>query len=369
MTKETETEVAPAPVLASRDREEGEVVELVETEAPPEKDYEDVIVDSEDPRAHIYAKHNEKREAELEQSSEDALTDGYTSEENLENQDSTGTIKSHDTRSPPSGEEMVEIKVYGDVRQVAKSKVDKAGGVAEYQKQVAVQEGMQRNADQANALRAKEEAIAAREAALAAAEAAIPSLDSHEGQPTPTDPPSGDQNLEAMARQYQEAVYDGSDDAPSILATMVATAAGKGESFDKDAFRKQVKEEVFADQRKSKIIAATHALIKDHPELNQRDPSFDPKTFSLVDDETSVIMRREPELEPAQVVRQAWSNVQKWKGVKQTSTMADKQAEKRAINRPRSGTQRYTTPPPAPAPTRSDYVKQQRIARGQEVET
>jgi len=369
MTKETEVEVAPAAAMVSRDREEGEVVELVETEAPPEKDYEDIVAESEDPRAHIYARHNEKREAELQEADESALANGYTGEESLENHEPKGTIEGQSTDSAPHGEEMVEIKVYGDVRQVAKSKVDKAGGIAEYQKQVAVQEGMQRNADQANALRAKEEAIAAREAALAAKEAAIPTLDSQTGQPPPTDPPSGDQNLEAMARQYQEAVYDGSDDAPSILASMVATAAGKGESFDKDAFRKQVKEEVFSDQRKSKIVAATHALIAEHPELNQRDEAFDPRTFTAVDDETSVVERQHPDWEPDMVVQEAFKRIQKWKGVSQTSTMQDKQAAKRAINRPRSGTQRYTTPPPAPAPTNSDYVRQQRIARGQEVET
>lgn len=183
----------------------------------------------------------------------------------------------------------------------------------------------------------------------------------------PGDLPTSDgQTLEEQARRYQEAVYDDAAEAPSILANMVKQAAQTGQQFDEQAFRRQVKEDVLAEQRQAKIVKAGRALIEAHPELNERDTNYDPRMYQAIDIETTIVEREHPEWEPEQVVQEAYDRIQKWKGTPQSETMSKKQAEKRAMTRPRSGTQRYAPPPPPPRQTNADYVAAERRRRGLE---
>jgi hypothetical protein len=368
MTKETEVEATAPVAQASRDEEQTEIVETVEL-APPEKevdtrDYEDVINDDDDPRAAIYARHNERREDEIDESLE---THG---ENNLENKGSPDIIEEDQAATPRDAAEMVEIKILGDVRQVSKKKIDAAGGIENYQIRIAAQEQMERNAHERTALAERQEALDAQERRIAEATPAIPATDSQVTAPPDGSTPTDDQNLEELARQHQEAVYDGDENAPSILVKLskaaAKQAAGQGKAFDEVAFRTQVKDELIEDQRKAATVKATQSLIKDNPELNQRDKKFDPRLFTAVDDETSVVRRQHPDWEPEKQMQEAFDRVQKWKGKPEATTLSDKQDAKRGMKRPRSGTQRHTPPPPAPAPSRSDYVAEQRKLRGQE---
>jgi len=383
MTKETEVIPAPTPAMASRDREEDppkvEAKPGVETEITEEfevdplkkveKDYEDVLIDSEDPRAHIYKRHNEKRDQELadqgEIDPENTEIDDENTDLGVENNESGAIIDAQDdNRRPAKGEEMVEVLVYGDMHRVPKSRVDKAGGLQAYQKHLAVEKGLEINAHREKSLDEREKDIDDRESRVST-KAAVPAQDPHKANPT--DLPSDDQNLVEMARQYQEAVYDGGDSAPSILAGMVAHASQSGEKFDKDAFRVQVKDEVLADQRYSKIVKARTKLFADTPELNKKDVKFDPRLFTAIDDETPKVERDHPELEPEQVIQEAYSRISKWKGgQKPIETMKDKHDAKREMNRPKASNQRFKPSPPAPRPTNSDYVAEQRRLRGQE---
>jgi hypothetical protein len=377
MTKETEVEAAPEPVMASRDREEEvEIVETVEIEQPPveTKDYEDVINDSDDPRADIYKRHNEKRETQIEASQAEFTPE--TPELEAENPDSAiETEEDPDiieptpqAATPPDAAKMVEIKVLGDVRSVPKDKVDAAGGVENYQIRLAAQEQMERNAHERAALEARQAALDEQERRMNAATAAIPATDSQTGQTPDRSTPTDGQNLEEQARRYQEAVYDDAAEAPSILAGMVRAAAASGEAFDKDAFRTQVKEDVLREQRQAKIVKAGQILINSHPELDMRDPKFDPRMYNNIDTETMVVEREHPEWEPEQVVQEAYERISKWKGnpSPQPETMSDKQAAKRVMTRPRTGTQRFTPPAEPPRPTNADYVAQERKRRGLE---
>lgn len=381
MTKETEVEAAPEPALVSSERpEDTEIVETVEVEAPaPEErqDIEDVIATQEDPRAEIYKRQREKREQEIEEQTggfgeEDPETAGFTDENEqvaVESDEPADIIEP----SPPSdtlikdSDEMVTVKILGDFRQVPKSKVEAQGGVENYQIRVAAQEQMERNAHERQALEARKAALDEQERRMAAQAPAIPATDSQSGQTPARSTRTDGQNLEAMARRYQEAVYDDADEAPSILADMIATAAQTGQTFDSDALRRQVKEDVLKEQRQAKIVKASHALIDTHPELNAKDPKFDPRTFQAIDNETLVVEREHPEWEPEEVVQEAFDRIQKWKGgAPKPETMSEKQAEKRAMTRPRVGTQRYTPPPPPPRQTNADYVAAERKRRGLE---
>jgi hypothetical protein len=355
----TETEVKPAIAQASRDSEE--IVETVELEQP-EKDYEDVIQDLDDPRAAIYARHNEKRSEEIEGQA------GETDESGIETDESKDIIEATpDAATHPDAAEMVEVKVLGTTRLVPKAKVDAQGGIENYQIRAAAQEQMERNAHERAALAARQAAQDERERQWAEKQAALPTLDTQTGQNNPDrSTPTDGQNLEDMARRYQEAVYDDADEAPSILATMVREAAKAGETFDKDAFRKQVKEDVLREQRQAKIVKAGQALINEHDELNMRSEKFDSRMYENIDQETMVVEREHPEWDPEDIVKEAYDRIASWKGntPPQPETMSDKQAQKRAMTRPKAGTQRYAPPPPPPRATNADYVAAQRKARG-----
>lgn len=379
MTKETEVE-AKKPVMASRDAEETEVVETVDIDPPePETrpDIEDVIATSDDPRAEIYKRHTEKRQAEIDNS--DPLQDGYLDENDEEGaekaKEAVETDGSPDiideepgqTDTPTDSVEMVTVKILGDFREVPKSKVDAAGGIENYQIRIAAQEQMERNAHERRALEARQAALDERERRLAARQAEVPATDPQKGQTNPDRSTQSDgQSLQEMARRYQEAVYDDDAEAPSILADMVSRAASTGQSFDRDEFRRQVKEEVLAEQRQAKIVKASRNLIAEHPELNERDTKFDPRMFNAIDSETVQVEREHPEWEPEEIVKEAYERIRRWKGMPKSETMSNKQAEKRAMTRPKAGTARYQPPPPPPRQTNSDYVQAERKRRGLE---
>jgi len=385
MTNETEVTAAPEPAVASRDREEVvekaetenvEVVETVETAPEPRPDIEDVIEQRDDPRSEIYKRHTEKRESEIEQSQAEMFETGDEKEDSpgeneqiaVETDNSTAIIESEPepTDTPPDSEKMATVKILGIDRQVPQSKIDAAGGVENYQIRIAAQEQMERNAHERAALEARQAALDERERRIAASMAEIPAMDSQSAaNPTRSTPLDG-QTLTEKARQYQEAVYDDADDAPSILAEMIQMAANTGQQFDENAFRQKVKEDVLAEQRQAKIVKASHALIEAHPELNQRDASYDPRMFEAIDSETVVVEREHQDWEPEQVVQEAYDRIRKWRGVPSTETMSEKQAQKRAMNRPKAANARYTPPPPPPRQTNSDYVQQERKRRGLE---
>lgn len=378
MTKETEVTAEEEGALRTKDREE-EVVETVEMDPPePEErmDIEDVIATQEDPRAEIYKRQREKREAEIAAGEagfgdDETQVDGFsdeTEQEAVENEESTAIIEPSPSHSdtPPDSDPMVQVKILGDVREVPQSKVDAMGGVENYQIRIAAQEQMERNAHERAANEARQAALDERERQLNARQAEVPAMDPQQAKNPDRSTPTDGQTLEEQARRYQEAVYDDADEAPSILASMVQNAANTGQQFDEQAFRRQVKEDVLAEQRQAKIVKAGRALIQAHPELQERNTSFDPRMYNAIDAETTVVEREHPDWEPEQVVQEAFDRIQKWKGLPQTETMSDKQAEKRAMTRPRSGTQRYAPPPPPPRQTNADYVREERKRRGLE---
>jgi hypothetical protein len=88
--------------------------------------------------------------------------------------------------------------------------------------------------------------------------------------------------------------------------------------------------------------------------------------FEAIDSETVVVEREHQDWEPEQVVQEAYDRIRKWRGVPSTETMSEKQAQKRAMNRPKAANARYTPPPPPPRQTNSDYVQQERKRRGLE---
>lgn len=327
-----------------------EVVDLEPPGDPPEPiDFEDM----DDPRLQIAKKHDENYRNFIEKDESEVVTG-----------DPTDIIESGD------GPEMVEVKVFGQVRMVEKSKVDKAGGIQAYQKSQAVQAGMEDNARQRDTLDSRAIALDERERRLADYEASLPTLDANRANP-PEDPPStGDQSIDVLARETMTALYDGEDNAPELLAQLVKAGKGVSEKpIDENAIVTRVAGELEKRNRHKQVTTARKVLYDNHPELDRNSDQFDIRLWEAVNGETIVVERQDSTLEPQQVLDEAYKRITEWKGEHKTESMTDKSAAKRQMNRPRASSGRYISPPPAPVKTPSDYIASLRKSRGQEVES
>ena len=314
------------------------------------------LEDMDDPRMRIAKKHDEKHRNFSE-----------NSESDLETGDPTDIIDAQ------SGDpEMVEIKIYGETRNVDAEKIDKMPGdtredrIQAYQKQQAVDAGMQDNARQRDTLDNRAQALDERERQIANYEASLPTPGATQADP-PEDPPTpGDQSIDELARKYQESVYDGEENAPELLAELVKSAKSQGTPIDESVIITRAADELERRTRRKNVTAATKMLIDVHPELNRESDQFDSRLWTAIDDETTVVERQNPEWEPQAVLDEAYNRVSNWKGdTHKTGTMTDKAASKRNMNRPRANSGRYTPPPPPPERTASDYVADLRKSRGQ----
>jgi len=283
-------------------------------------------------------------------------------------------------QAPRQGEEaapeMVEIKVHGRSIMVEKDKIEKAGGVVAYQKEVAVQQGFQDLAQQRKNLEAREQMIAQREQQLQK-QAALPTLDKQQAKPqtTQNDPPAptGDQpNMAALIKQHREALLDGDDEtADNLLAELLSIPhkAQKEQGFDPDQLIQQATQQAVQNieqrERNKSLVKARDKLYQDHPELNQ-----DTRLFQAVDEETVKVEREHPDWEPAQILVESWNRVDQWRSGgrperQQSASSEQKQQEKRAMSHPKAANGRAQAPPQPKVQTRSDIVNQLRAARGQ----
>jgi len=343
----------PEDLAAGSEIELDETVVLEDpTPAPEPIDLEDM----DDPRLSIAKKHDEKHRNFSE-----------NDESELEPDDSTDIIAGDDDEP-----EMVEIKIYGETRSVDAEKIDKMPGdtrearIQAYQKQQAVDAGMQDNARQRDTLDDRAKALDERERQIAKYEASLPTPGATKGQ-TPGDPPiTGDQTI-ALAQKYQEAVYDGEENAPQLLAELIQTGKNQGIPIDENVVISRAADELERRTRRKQVTAATTALIDAHPELDKEDSQYDQRLWTAIDDETMVVERQHSDWEPQEVMDEAYKRISAWKGTHKTSSMTEKAKEKRQMNRPRAASGRYQKPPPPPARTASDYVKELREKRGQGV--
>lgn len=345
---EENLDAGSAPEVVASDEVQLDESVVIEDPTPAAEpiDFEDM----DDPRLQIAAKHDEKHRDFSEKG-----------ESGLETDESTDIISGND-----GDPEMVEVKVSGEIRQVEKAKVDKAGGVQAYQKQQAADAGMRENARQRDTLDDRARTLDARERLIAGKEAALPTLGAQPKGQSPADLPlPGDQTIETLARQYQEAVYDGEENAPELLAQLVQTAKDQNTPIDETAMITRAADELERRTRRKQVTTATKVLIDAHPELNKESSEFDGRLWTAIDDETTVVERQNPDWEPQDVLNEAYTRISKWKGSHKTGTMTSKAEQKRHMNRPRANSGRYTPPPPPPARTASDYVADLRKNRGQ----
>jgi hypothetical protein len=338
--------------------ETGELEEAVELEKPAPEEEPELS-----PREIIAQKHDKARRAEIDESKETFGQVEKPAESSVDKPGDTATID-------PDEPEMVEIKVHGRPLMVAKEKVDKAGGIVAYQKEVAVMQGFKDVAAQKKTLAEREQALDEREQNLTTKEETLPKLDEKKpGEVKPTDPPEeGDQTLVDLADQYHQAYLNGDDDEARDLLLKLVAQPKQEKGIDPEELALQVaeKSEKIMEERSYNrdIFNAKTDLFKDHPELKT-----DTRLYTAVDDETEIVEREFPSYTPSQIMKEAYKRVSEWKGVTkptQSTTLNDKADEKRAMNRPATSTRRADAPPKARKQTDSDYIKSLRKNRGQE---
>jgi len=324
--------------------ESSDPVDAPETESPTPP------VITEDPRMAIAAKHDQKHRKFGKESVQNELNSDIGPE------------------TMDSG--LVSVKVNGTIREVEQERIDKAGGIQAYQKEMAVSQGFQDIAARTKELDRRAEALVAQEYQIAAKKA-LPPPD----EPVRNDPPakSGDhKKLVELVKYHREALLDGDDEAADEAmtqlltlrdATPVATKETKDE-VDAREYRAAERAAQLIETREysKQVYKARDVLFTAHPDVKS-----DPRLFELVDMETDVVRRANPEFTPQEILDTAYENVMDWRGTTRgpTASMTTKAEEKRVIARPVAGTGRFQGTPPAQHETRSEYVKRIAQSRGQ----
>lgn len=367
MSGRTAVEAAKPNMIREDDPKADEFKEVGEELPPPNRDEVDP---NEDPRLAIANKHREKHR-NFDEDEEPAPGEGGEPAEN------------QNIDMPPGDSETVEIVVYGKAYDVPREKVEKAGGIQAYQKEVAVSEGFKQVAQQKNELdlRAqdllkREEDLKRRENELKSSESQdLPSLDDPNKQ---ADPPQGDQNnVSDLIKKSREALLDGDDEGyDAALAELVNISKGdsrnnRDTSVDVSEIEQRAAERAVneLEQRTfaNKVHKAREQLYIDHPELKK-----DRRLFLQVDQESSVVMRENPGMEPHEVLTKAYDNVKNWLGndgaqQEDSDTALDqKRDEKRSFHVPRSQGGRNPAPEKPQPESRSSYVERVRKQRGLE---
>jgi hypothetical protein len=346
--------------VTSEALEEGlEYKETVELEAPgPDKQYKDRSQEDfevmDDPRQAI-AKKFEEKHRKFDENAED---EPESEESVVESEETADIIDLEAARIP----EMVTIKVNGRELEVEKERVDKAGGVQAYQKEVAVSEGFKEIAAQKKHLEQKEAELLAREQRIQAQTLPVQGVSPQ--QPPADLPVQGDQSIEELAQQYHTALLDGDDEQRDKLFARITAANRVTEKpIDVAALINQATQNavqiIEARNQDNLIRQAQDDLKTSHPEL-----LTDELLFRSVDLESEIVARDNPHWSPGQILNKAYANVVDWKGEHKTDSMVEKETRKRAMNRPKASTGRASAPPPPPTRTDSDYVAELRKQRG-----
>lgn len=350
MSKETVvTPVTPVKVT--------EKVELADI--PKEK-----IDQHEDPRMAIAKKHDEARDKQVKE-------DNARIRKEIDDQNLEPVVDKPETADKIDGIDSAKIPIviHGKERMVDKDKVDKAGGIAAYQKEVAVMQGFKDVAEQKKVLDAREREISEREANIGKQE--LPALDDPKAntkEAVPTDLPSDDQpTVEDLIKQQREAVLDGDDSLADDLMKQLLNVHKpvKQQELNKDSVVSEAAsksaEIVIEQQYQQTVQDAKTDLFKAHPDLKT-----DARLFQAVDDETVRVQHEFPDYTPTQVLTESYNRVQSWRGKpNKPDSMSTKENEKRALNTPKSSTGRADAPPPTPTKTNADYVTKLKEARGQ----
>lgn len=318
----------------------------------------EAATDENDPRAAIYAKHREQREAEQ------AGTLIGTSPVAAEPAEPTEPAPS------PEPDEMVTVKINGKEKQVSKAKIDEAGGLDIYQKRHAAEENMRHAAEERRRVQEFEQQLVAKAQDLQRLEQEIKQRATQ--QPATPPPPNQDE-VKQMARQYHEAMLNGDMDQADEL--LIKLQGARQATPDVDAIAKRAAAEAKAamvnERKQEKAREFEEARIEAVQvfEADYADVADDPELRDWADLKTLKIARENPKWSPAQIIEEAARQVREAIGKKESkadTSTADKLDAKRSITHIKAGNARSVPKAPPRPPTKSQYVENLRKQRGLE---
>lgn len=313
-----------------------------------DRDTDDAELMEDDPRTAIYKKYAENR-----QNRQDGV------------EVAVDTATESDQDAPTDG--MVKVKVNGEEREIPRSKIEAAGGIAAFQKNAAASELLNQASIKERQLRQQEAQLDARRHELQQMEQDLQSR----ARPVPL-PEQGAEDIKELARKYHVALLeDGDIDAANdILARL---QAARNATPDMEELTRQatirVRQEMAREQNADLIKRfeqergeAAGTFADKYPDL-----ADDPELFEMTDRKTIEIQARNPSWSPSQIIDAAAGTVRDWFNGKTTpSANSDKLDAKRQQTTVRGGSAR-SIPRPAPKPlSRSQYVEELRIKRGLE---
>lgn len=309
-----------------------------------------VALDESDPRAAIYAKHKEQRQAEVE-----GTPVGVTTDE-----------PERQAEPKPEVDDEVTVKINGKEKRVPKAKIDEAGGVQAFQKQAAAAEELRLAKEERRRIQEFEQQLTAKAQELQRIEQEFQMRAVQ--QPAATPPPQ-DGELKQLASKYHEAILNGDIDQADELLLKIQGARPATPAFDADAVARkaaaEAKAAMDAERRKEQQMRfereRQEAVAKFEEEFS--DIAEDPELRDWADQKTIRIARENPDWTPLQIIDEAARQVREATGRK-VSAPSDKVEAKRNMTTVRGGSARATPKPVAKPPTPSQYVENLRKMRG-----
>ena len=332
-------------------------VPSIEVEDKPEVLDLDVIkeeaINEDDPRAAIYAKHRDKRQAEI---------------------SGTPVGSEPQTDAAPAAvveeevEEEVTVKINGREKKVSRAKVDEAGGVDAYQKRAAAAEELRLAKEERHKLQDMEAQLTEKARQLQAYEQQI---SQRAVQQPAASPPPNEGEMKQLAGKYHEAILNGDIDVANDLliklqgAQKVATPDGEAIARRAVAEAKSAMDaERRAERQQAFELERQEAVARFESEFT--DIADDPELRDFADMKTIKIMQAHPDWRPGKVIDEAARQVREALGKPVKAEPSEKLEAKRSMTTVRGGSSR-ATPRPVPKPqTSSQYVEGLRKARGLE---
>ena len=328
---------------------------IVETDAELKADDtqpDEVVIDEPiNERQAIAEKYNQKRNEEL----------GVDDEEEPE----ANKAEPEEPEEP----EQIEVTINGNKKMVDKERIDAAGGVENYQKNISANMRLQEAAEERKRISQEREELTKLRRQLEQERQQYAQSLSQPKQAAES-PPVKDEQSDLVSK-YNEAMFEGDTEQANELLAQI-TAANKP-TVDVEAIKREAALEARrALQRDNEIVEQRRRQA----ELQQANAEFqatypeiidDPNLYELTNQTTIKLQQQHPEWSPSRVIEEAAKETIAWKhnliGGNQTEARTN---AKRAISSVKSGTGRAQAKPQPQPMTKAEYIKSLRQQRGLE---
>lgn len=207
-------------------------------------------------------------------------------------------------------EELVELKVDGEVVQKTQAEIDELGGQAEVQKSLTADRRLQQAAQERQQLAQQRDELNRQRAQF---------------QQLQNRQKESEYNTDEAYKEYAEAVYSGDED--QLIAAMKKLPNNQHQQMPD--VRAEVQRELAAANRQQSIDVGKRNFAEQYSDI-----ANDPTLYGIANQNTVAIMRDRPELSPQEVIMEAGRMTQEWRDSlfeepKQSEELAERTQAKR----------------------------------------